>query len=219
MPKAPIGILGGVFDPVHNGHIAVAQLALDYFGLDTVYFVPTGRPPHKGSVIASPADRFAMLQAAVKGRQGLKICDGEVQRKGVSFTIDTILTFKKWAPGREIFFLIGSDNLTEITSWRRYREILDNVVLCVAHRPGHSARVPAALQGARVRRFSSPEWGISSTMVRSYLASGLRCCALVPDGVLGYIRQHGLYRRSVRATSAIERAPGHAAYAHHRRRV
>jgi nicotinate-nucleotide adenylyltransferase len=201
MSRKAIGILGGVFDPIHNGHLAVARLALDSLGLEEVYFVPTGNPPHKGSVAAAPAHRLAMLRLALKGRAGFKVCEGETKRQGISYTIDTIHSFQKWVGDREICFIIGSDNLTEIRSWRRFDEIVASVTLCVAHRPGFSVRPPRELKKARIVQVASPEWGISSTMVREYLGRGYGCEYLVPDAVLAYARSHGLYGAGNRTSS------------------
>jgi nicotinate-nucleotide adenylyltransferase len=195
MRSNTIGIFGGIFDPVHNGHLAVAQLALEHFGLLKVYFVPSGSPPHKrGSVRASAPERLAMLRSAVKGNPRFAVRDLEVRRTGTSFSVDTISLIKNENPGMEIFFLIGSDNLREIPSWHRYRRILKLVTVGVAHRPGHSFAVPPQLAHADIRRFPSPQWGVSSTMVRSYISRKLSCRYLVPEEVLEYIRRKKLYR-------------------------
>ncbi|HMD68279.1 MAG TPA: nicotinate-nucleotide adenylyltransferase [Chitinivibrionales bacterium] len=196
-PSRPsLGVLGGMFDPIHNGHCAAACLARDYFGLEKVYLVPSGIPPHKyESHMTSPAHRLAMTRLAVKGSPTLVVWDGEIRRGGVSYSVDTVGEIRVRHHGRPLYFIIGSDNLGEIVTWNRYQEILAGVTLCVAHRPGHSLHVPEELGGAVIKTFPSPEWALSSTMIRRYLARGYSCEHLVPAGVLRYISRHGLYRK------------------------
>jgi|WetSurMetagenome_2_1015567.scaffolds.fasta_scaffold02224_3 nicotinate-nucleotide adenylyltransferase len=194
--RPPLGILGGMFDPIHNGHCAAACLARDFFKLEKVYLIPSGIPPHKQeSAVTSPAHRLAMTALAVKGAQSLVVWDGEIKRGGVSYSVDTIREIGSKHRDRPLYFIIGSDNLGEIVTWNRYREILSAVTLCVAHRPGHSLRIPGELSGAVIRTFPSPEWGLSSTMIRSYLTKGYSCEHLLPSRVLTYIARHGLYAK------------------------
>jgi nicotinate-nucleotide adenylyltransferase len=191
----PVGILGGIFDPVHNGHCAAACLARDYFNLDKVYLIPSGIPPHKsGSVAASAIHRLAMLKRAAQGSKSLLVWDEEIRRPGISYTVDTIRQIRKRHPSAPLYFIIGSDNLTEIPAWHQYRRILSSVVLCVAHRPGFSLKVPRELGVKEILTFPSPEWSVSSTMIRHYLGQGYSCDYLLPLPVARYIRRHGLYK-------------------------
>jgi len=191
---APLGILGGIFDPVHNGHCAAACLARDYFNIDKVYLIPSGIPPHKScSVTASARHRLAMLKRAVQGSTSLLVWDEEIRRPGISYTVDTIRQIKKRHPSTPLYFIIGSDNLVEIPTWHDYRQILSSVVLCVAHRPGHSLKVPRELGIKEILTFPSPEWSVSSTMIRHYLGLGYSCDYLLPLSVARYIKRHGLY--------------------------
>jgi nicotinate-nucleotide adenylyltransferase len=195
-PPPPLGILGGIFDPVHNGHCAAACLARDYFGLDKVYLIPSGTPPHKsGRVFAGPDHRLAMLKLAVKGARGLTVWDEELRRPGISYTVDTILRIREKHPLTPLYFIIGSDNLHEIVTWHEYRRILASVVLCVAHRPGFALAVPRELRAGKILSFPSPEWSVSSTMVRSYLSRGYSCDYLLPLSVAAYISRHRLYKK------------------------
>ena len=194
--KPAVGVLGGIFNPIHNGHCAAACLARDFFGLEKVYLVPSGIPPHKyNEGIASARDRLAMTKLAAQGSASLSVWDGEIIRGGVSYSIDTIRAIVARHLSRRLFFIIGSDNLPEIATWHCFRDILATVTLCVAHRPGHSLTVPKELAGADIRVFPSPEWGISSTMIRNYLNKGYSCEHLLPAGVVRYIKRHGLYKR------------------------
>jgi len=195
MAKGPIGILGGIFDPVHNGHLSIAALARDFFHLDRVLFIPAGIPPHKThTVTAGPRDRLDMLNLAVQNENTFEIWDGEILRDGYSYTVESLRTLKKTHES-DLYFIIGSDNLNEIPTWREYREILKLVILCVASRPGYPLHIPELLSetGAVVRLFPSPEWGVSSTIIRKYLYEGFTCKYLVPDPVLEYIKSKRLY--------------------------
>ncbi len=190
-----IGILGGSFNPVHLGHCAVAQLAGEHFSFDIVYFIPAFIQPHKKQCIAVSADhRLAMLKKAVEGNSSFRIWDGEIRRGGISFTSDTLLTLRKMHPEAGLYFIIGSDNLSEILTWHRYKKILTLVTLCVAHRPGYAIRIPQELSQATVIPFPSPEWGISSTKIRTYLAQGKSCRYMLSEEVTEYIRRNNLYR-------------------------
>jgi len=188
-----IGILGGVFDPVHCGHLAVALLAKEHFGLSEVVFVPSGAPPHKPAVVVSPEDRLNMLKLALTGVDGCGVWDGELRRSGYSYTIDTLTELGERYAGAKFYFIIGTDNLPEIAKWRSYKEIIARVTFCVAFRPGYELGRPEALAAADIQDFPGPMWGSSSTMLREYLSKGHSCGFMIPDAVLGYIRDRGLY--------------------------
>jgi nicotinate-nucleotide adenylyltransferase len=191
---AAIGILGGIFDPVHNGHLALAARAKKFFSLSKVLFIPSGRPPHKARVRASAADRLAMLCLALRNEPDFMVWDGELRRKGISYTIDTLGALAEEFPGSQFYFLVGSDNLGEIETWRSFRDVLAMVTLCVAHRPGYAAGVPAALRLGRIETFPSPEMDISSTMIRDRAALGRSFRRLVSKEVAEYISIRQLYR-------------------------
>ncbi|MBD3242587.1 MAG: nicotinate (nicotinamide) nucleotide adenylyltransferase [Chitinivibrionales bacterium] len=195
MSESRLGLFGGSFDPVHNGHIAVASLAREFLGLSRVVFIPACIPPHKQRTVHAPAEhRLAMLERALAGKdEAFTIYRGELERRGPSYSIDTIEELLHDYPGAEICFIVGSDNLTEIPTWHRYRDIVARVNLCVAHRPGYSGNPPPELDGATITEMPSPEWGISSTMIRALIAQGYSCDGLLPWGVRGYVEEHGLY--------------------------
>lgn len=195
IPESRIGILGGSFDPIHSGHLAVAQLAYEHFALEKVYFIPAGTPPHKTEkVTVSTRHRLTMLRSAVKGNKAFCIWDGEIKRGGVSYTVDTLHTLKTLHPDSQFYFIIGSDNLFEILTWRKYKTIIKMVNLCVTHRPGYSMRIPHELSSAEIIDFPSPEWGISSSIIRSYIARNISCKYMIPQVVIDYIQKNGLYR-------------------------
>jgi nicotinate-nucleotide adenylyltransferase len=188
-----IGIIGGVFDPIHNGHLALAHLSRNYFSLEKMLLVPAGLPAHKSPPIASIDDRLAMTRLALRNDPDLVLWDGEIRRGGTSYSIDTLKALSRKYPGKPLYFIIGADNLREIRTWHRYKEIIAMVTLCVASRPGCSNTIPRNLTKARISFFPSPEWGISSTMLRAYFKQGFSCRNLVPDAVLEYIKRYKLY--------------------------
>jgi nicotinate-nucleotide adenylyltransferase len=194
-----IGILGGSFDPVHYGHCAVARLAQQHFTLDSVLFIPAGIPPHKRhSVSASASERLAMLRCALGDTPHFAIWEGEIERPGKSYTVDSLAILKRELPNSDFFFIIGSDNLHEIPAWHRYEEILKMVTLAVARRPGFDMEPPPELAAATIQAFPSPRWGLSSTMLREMLARGYACEYLIPPAALAYIRKNHLYVTSDR---------------------
>lgn len=194
--KPRIGILGGSFDPVHIAHCAIAQLAYEHFALKKVYFVPAYIPPHKReTVTVSARHRLAMLRRAIKRKRAFCVWDGELKRRGVSFTVDTLHELKKRHPESQFYFIIGSDNIFEILTWRKYKTIIKMVTLCITRRPGYSMRIPPELSEAKVVTFPSPEWGMSSSMIREYLTMNISCRYMLPDEVLEYIQRNRLYQR------------------------
>jgi nicotinate-nucleotide adenylyltransferase len=201
-PRArKIGILGGTFNPVHFGHLALAEAALRRFRLDEVWFIPCAKPPHKRvPKLASDRDRLAMLRAALRGRPRFRLLDLELRRGGVSYSVETLRTLRRRFPGARFYFIIGADMLPGLHAWRDIRSLLRLCRFVTMHRPGalHAARVirlPAPLR-ARVKSgfFEGPALNISSSAVRSRAQRGLSIEHLVPAAVARYIKEKGLYR-------------------------
>ncbi|MBN1578886.1 MAG: nicotinate (nicotinamide) nucleotide adenylyltransferase [Chitinispirillaceae bacterium] len=206
----PIGVFGGIFDPVHYGHLATGRLACDHFRLDKIIYVPAGIPPHKVTTISiSPADRLEMLRIALEGEAYASIWEEEARQPGVSYTVDTLNELMALHSGSPLYFIVGSDNLNEIPTWHRYREILAMVTLCVTERPGYSTEIPSMLATASLLTFPSPQWGMSSSLLRSYLAQGYQCKHLLPEGVREYIFNKGLYRQCGTKVSAAKCKQAH----------
>jgi nicotinate-nucleotide adenylyltransferase len=180
---------------VHNGHCALADRARKYFRLSKVLFVPSGRPPHKARPCAAPADRLAMLCLALRDRPDAAVWDGELRRKGASYTFDTLRALGREFPKSKFYFIVGSDNLAEIPAWHRFRDVLAMVTVCAARRPGFPLAVPAALRAAAVKKFPSPDMDVSSTDIRERIAAGRPFRRLVPREVAEYISIRKLYRR------------------------
>jgi nicotinate-nucleotide adenylyltransferase len=205
--KTRIGVLGGTFNPVHIGHLIVAQMAMERFELGRVLFVPSATPPHKnGCGLADGPHRLAMVQTAIEGDLHFEASDIEIQRGGRSFTIDTIRTLRERVPGAEWLFIIGADTLTELRLWREIETLLTLVRFVTLARPGTDL---AALRANPDRLRLPPPWperlladvaegrqvDISSSDIRHRLAEGMSIRYLVPPGVEMYITEHNLYRQ------------------------
>jgi nicotinate-nucleotide adenylyltransferase len=183
-----IGVFGGTFDPVHVGHLAIAQAALDLAPLDRVVFVPARQSPLKErGPYANEADRLAMLEAAVKDEPRFSVSRVELDRPAPSYTVDTLEALRK---DGELFLILGSDALAELGRWRSPERIRALATLLVARRPG--APEPAAGSGART--FDAPCLDISSRELRARASRGLSLRYLVPDEVWRHIERKGLYR-------------------------
>ena len=183
-----IGVFGGTFDPVHVGHLAIAQAALDGAKLDRILFVPARRSPLKDrGPVASEADRLAMLEAATKDEPRFAVSRVELERPAPSYTVDTLEALR--ADG-ELFLILGSDALAELPKWRSPERIRALAPLLVARRPG--APEPDGAAGART--FDAPCLDISSRELRARASRGLSLRYLVPDDVWRHIERRGLYR-------------------------
>lgn len=189
-----IGILGGTFNPVHMGHLAIANMACEHFLLPGFLFIPACIQPHKTDIATvSVEHRVAMLEMAIKGNEKFQIWDGEIVRKGLSYTVDTLKVLKKEFEGAKLHFVIGSDNILDLLTWKNYKTIIKMVTLCVVHRAGYSLKIPQELSGADIKIFPSPKWGISSSQIRTDLATGMSGRYILPDSVLKYIKKNKLY--------------------------
>jgi len=186
--RLKLGVFGGTFDPVHVGHLAIAQAALESARLDRVVFVPARRSPLKQrGPAASAEDRFAMLVAATKDEPRFSVSRVELEREGPSYTVDTLDTLRK---DGELFLILGSDALADLDRWKSPERIRELATILVARRPG--APEPAAARGART--FDAPCLDISSRELRARAARGLSLRYLVPDEVWRHIARSGLYR-------------------------
>jgi len=196
MSQRRIGILGGVFDPIHFGHLSMAELARDSFALEQVIFIPAGTPPHKQTVSVGAFERLKMLKLALAHTPHFSIWEGEVNKNGRAYTVDTVADLSGEYANAKFYFIIGADNLVEIPTWHYSDDILNKVTLCVAKRPGYDITRPDTLENADIETFCGPDWGLSSTILRSYLKNGFSCKFLMPDSVLAYIKENGLYGHS-----------------------
>jgi nicotinate-nucleotide adenylyltransferase len=181
-----IGIYGGTFDPVHHGHLILALQALEEFKLDRLVFVPAAESPFKIHNHTAPAaDRLAMLRLAIADEDRFSVDPLEMERGGISYSIDTIKMFRSRDPQAELFFLVGEDNADRLTEWHRFEELKKLVCFVVL---------------SRSEDFQSPEYPvvqrrieISSTEIRNRVANQESITYLVPESVKRYIEQHQLY--------------------------
>jgi nicotinate-nucleotide adenylyltransferase len=193
-----VGLVGGTFDPVHVGHVAMAQAAAACAGLDRTVLVPAGEPPHRRPAIASAADRLAMLRLAVAGHPGLEVSDIELRRPGPSYTVDTLRALVAIRPGDEFHLVLGWDAARELRSWRSPDEVLRLARLVVVTRPGFPTPGPEDLLAAGIDPVSTvlcdtdtPD--VVSTDVRRRLEQGASLTGLVDPAVEAYLRGHHLY--------------------------
>ena len=197
--NADIGILGGTFDPVHNGHIAAARQLLGVADVDQVWLMPNATPPHRTAAPVAPAeDRMRMVEVAVAGYDGLVASRVEVDRGGTSYTFDTIRELAREYPGQRFTLLIGSDAALQIRSWHNADALLDEASFVIFNRP-ETALAPQTLHElgfapARTRIVHLDTPPIAAHQVRDRLARGAPIDDLVPAGVADYIRAHELYQ-------------------------
>ena len=188
-----IGILGGTFDPIHEGHLALARAALQKLTLDRIIFVPAFRHPlmeKQAITIASPEARLEMVKLAIADESRFQISDCEIKRKGTSYTVDTLRMFRAQYPKPdELFFITGGDWAKDLSQWKEIDLLLTLAHFVVAKRPGfNTSRLP---RGVTLLDFVPLD--ISSTGIREYLAKGKSTGLPVPKGVLRYIQEHKLY--------------------------
>ena len=182
-----IGIYGGTFNPVHHGHLILARQALEEFKLDRLVFVPAAESPFKIQNHSAPAgDRLAMLRLAIAGEDDFSVDPLEIERGGISYSIDTVKMFRSRDPEAELFFLVGEDNADRLTEWHRFEELKKLVCFVVLSRSEdfESSEYPVVQ-----RRIE-----ISSTEIRNRVANQESITYLVPESVKHYIEQHQLYQ-------------------------
>ncbi len=210
-----IGLFGGTFDPVHNGHLSLADYVLDILELDSILFIPAARPPHKGHAkLTSFKHRLAMVNIAILDKPRFFVSNMELQRRGPSYSIDTLKELRSLLDqGVHLFFIIGMDSFVELDTWKEGQQLLDYADLAVVARPDY----PLALIGPLIDRLghytfdsagsywaaperlgriypvNMPPIAISSTDVREKAESGVSLDGLIPPAVYEYIVAHGLF--------------------------
>jgi len=197
-----IGVLGGTFDPIHTGHLVLAEEVRLRLGLAEVLFVPAGHPWLKSGTPISPAEhRVRMARLAIAGRPYFKLSTMEVDRPGPSYTVDTMLKLKsQLASGDELYFILGWDNLEELPRWHEPKRLIELCRLVAIPRVGCpvpdlktlEADVPGLFK--RVIMLDKPELDISASVIRQRVAQGLSIEHLVPEAVGKYIREQKLYK-------------------------
>lgn len=190
-----LALYGGSFDPVHYAHLKVAQAALDQTGVERVVFIPAARSPLKAdAAVADDKDRITMLRLATADAPRFEVDSCEIERGGVSYTIDTVDTFRQRHPAAELHWIIGADQMELLPKWHRIGEIVPEVTFIVLRRPGYSAAGPA-IPGLRHIEIEAPLMEHSSSEIRQRLAEGGTVEGLVPPSVEAFISSRGLYTR------------------------
>jgi nicotinate-nucleotide adenylyltransferase len=196
-----IGLIGGTFDPIHVGHLAVAESARNELGLDAVVFIPAGSPPHKSTDnISLPEHRFLMTAMAVNDNSDFSVSKTELNRSGVSFTVDTVREISETSgDNAELVFIVGADTLFQVPDWKDADRLFAMCSFAVAVRPGYEDlsldELISSLResGCAVSLFDAPSLDISSSDLRARVRAGKSIKYLVPDAVSAYIRKNSLY--------------------------
>lgn len=192
-PARPrVGVMGGTFDPIHNGHLVAASEVAQHLGLDEVIFVPTGHPYQKTDVTSSE-HRYLMTVVATAANPTFTVSRVDIDRDGPTYTIDTLRDLHAERPDSELFFISGADAVAQILDWKDADELFALAHFVAVTRPGHQLSV-SGLPEHNVSLLEVPALAISSTDCRSRVSRGFPVWYLVPDGVVQYISKHHLYR-------------------------
>jgi nicotinate-nucleotide adenylyltransferase len=207
----PIGLFGGTFDPIHNGHLRTAFELWQSLKLAQVRFLPTGNPPHREVPLAPSELRLEMVRAAVVGQAGFAVDDREIRRSGVSYSVDTLSDLRREHPQRSLCLLLGMDAFLGMPTWHRWREIFQLAHVVVAHRPGWKVPIMGPLgeemvdrgtgnvrdlhteNAGRIHVHAVTQLEIASTDLRALILAGRDLRYLVPEGVRDLILRSGCY--------------------------
>lgn len=208
-----IGVLGGTFNPIHMGHLILANEIGEAAALDKVLFIPAYYPPHKTiSDMVSGEHRLRMVARAVADNPLLSSSDVELRLKGVSYTIETIKQLRRENPGDDFYFIIGADSVPELASWYKIHELTDICSFLIGERPGHLLqwkRLEATLPVAKVQQmkrgvYPTTSIGISSSMIRTRISQGKSIRYYTPYTVEAYIHKHSLYTESGQENAVVD---------------
>jgi len=210
----PIGLLGGTFDPIHHGHLRLAEEMVEALGLECVRFLPTGTPPHRAPPRAAASDRLAMVDLAIAGNPRFTLDRHEIYKTEPCYMVDTLSALRsELAANQAIVLFLGADAFAGLARWHRWRELFDLCHIAVAQRPGYDLEqaMPAELGGefkarltdkpgdlsdspsGKVFRLAIAQLAISASHIRELVAAGRSPRYLLPDAVLDHIRNHHLY--------------------------
>lgn len=206
-----LGVFGGTFDPVHYGHLLLAESCLEQLKLDELWFLPAAVPPHKqAATLSPPAVRVEMLQLAISGHEAFRICTYEVDRGGVNYTVETLAQLKAEDSARQLFFLMGADSLRDLPQWREPARLCELATPVVVYRAGGNTdglrepldwsgleQVIAADRLAEIRRHqvAMPRIDLSSSDLRQRVAAGQSIRYRTPRAVEKYIETTGIYQK------------------------
>lgn len=212
-PETGLAILGGTFDPVHFGHLKSAVAVRDLLGVAILKLVPSFIPPHKSLPDSTAVQRLSMLQIAMDDLCGIAVDDREISRQGVSYTVETLQSFRDEVGGnRPLYFVLGIDSFCTLNEWQRWREINDIAHLVVLSRPGYRPKIPSELQDwanrntvAGISCIEGRSCGgichvdlvqieVSASKIREMIGAGIRPTGKMPEKVIDYVFEHRLYR-------------------------
>ncbi len=196
-----LGLFGGTFDPIHQGHLILAEQCRESCRLDRVWFVVTGAPPHKQGDRTAVGHRLEMVRIAIAGHSAFSVSEIEASRPGPHYSVETLEAIRRDHPGDELFFLIGADSLADLPAWREPARIAQLATIVVVNRPGIDCPPPARLpdfgpEAQPLLSVTIPPIGIASSDLRRRLAEGRSVRYMVPRGVQAYIEAQGLYRQA-----------------------
>lgn len=214
----PLGLFGGTFDPVHYGHLRLAEEAIAHLALGGVRWIPAGQPPHRGPPQVTAVQRLDMVRAATAGNPRFSVDAGEVEAAAPSYTVHTLERLRaELGERQQLVLLVGADAFAGLATWHRWRDIFALAHVAVSHRPGfpvETASLPHELAtefndrrltdvgalraspAGGIATFAMTQLAISATQIRKLLANGLSARYLLPDDVLDYIQLHSLYRNA-----------------------
>ena len=191
MSRLRLGVMGGTFDPIHNGHLVAASEVAAALELDEVLFVPTGQPWQKADVTET-SNRYLMAEIATAANPRFKVSTVDIDRAGPTYTVDTLRDLSLQHPDADLFFITGADAVTSIAGWKDSDDLWSLAKFVAVTRPGHQLDLPEAPEGA-IQVLEIPALAISSTDIRERVLSGKPIWYLVPDGIVQFIAKHGLY--------------------------
>ncbi len=211
-PEAGLAVFGGTFDPVHFGHLRSASAVRDFLGVPCVKLVPSSIPPHRENPSSTPAQRLSMLRIATYEEETMAVDDREISRQGISYTADTLASFRcELGVTAPFYFVLGIDSYATLHRWHRWQDIADIAHLIVLDRPGYPQEIPSEVQawsenrlvegpeGMKQRAFGCvcritlEQVDISATNLRDKLKSGIRPTGEMPEKVIDFVIEHGLY--------------------------
>ena len=198
-----VGLIGGTFDPIHNGHVLLAQFALEKIPLNRILFIPAADPPHKDCVYVSASARMQMVSLAVADMESVFVSKIELDRSGKSFTVDTLRQLCKQNPNDSYYLIIGDDNVSQISSWHDPEGIFELCTVVVGNRT-ITDRVGKKQFLDRMTLLDTPLFELSSTEIRQRLITGRSVKGMIPESVESYIKERGLYGTCKRQVSHTE---------------
>ena len=211
--EKPIAVLGGTFDPIHNGHMRLAVQMRDHLGLERVLLIPSARPPHRRSPGATPGQRAKWIRVATAGERGLHLDDRELIRPGLSYTVETLESLREDLPTTPLCLVMGNDVLSDLHSWHRWEELLSLAHIVTVPRPGYETALSKPVWdwvvehgtnnvedlsqslAGKLYNADLPLLDISGTRIRNLIAKGYSPRYLLPEEVLRDINDFGTYRQ------------------------